>query len=314
MYREIKKRDAADGETVGVLADRVLQIAPEYGEGHETYAVLLNALPTLFTFLRIKGMPAHGNATEQEFHNGYAKQRRVRRQIKNQKGALFLGVLVSVVGTCRKRGIPFSVAFLHLLCRRLVEPLRRQATPRGSHHRGHRQQQASEAGALGTHPDKAPARTPARTPAGRGCSGRVIRRLGGGPSSGAPLALEKTGGGGRAAIHLNGRIHCARTRGQKPPFHIGRSSDPPHGGVIRRASRPDPRAGLSRTCARSGRTPRPRTGDWQAACPPGGFRDGISPYRHNPEACSPRASLPGAPRPTAFRHAWRARPAARSGT
>ena len=117
MYHEIKKWDAADEETVGVLADQVLQIALEYGEGHEMYTVLLNALPTLFTFLRIKGMPAHGNATEQEFHNGYAKQRRVRRQIKNQKGALFLGVLVSVVGTCRKRGIPFSAAFLRLLCR-----------------------------------------------------------------------------------------------------------------------------------------------------------------------------------------------------
>ena len=61
-------------------------------------------------------MPPHGNATGQGFHNCYAKRRRVRRQIKNQKGA-FLDVLVSIVGTCRRRGIPFSAAFLHLLCR-----------------------------------------------------------------------------------------------------------------------------------------------------------------------------------------------------
>ena len=59
----------------------------------------------------------HGSATEREFHNCYVKQRRVRRQIKNQKGALFLGILVSIVGTCRKRGIHFSTAFLHLFCR-----------------------------------------------------------------------------------------------------------------------------------------------------------------------------------------------------
>ena len=91
-------------------------MAPECGEGHEMYTVLLSALPTMFTFLRIKGMSPHGNAAGQEFHNCYAKQRRAGQQIKNQKDALFLGVSVSVVGTCRKRGIPFSTAFLRLLC------------------------------------------------------------------------------------------------------------------------------------------------------------------------------------------------------
>ena len=171
------------------------------------YTVLLNALPTLFTFLRIKGMPAHGNATEQEFHNGYAKQRRVRRQIKNQKGALFLGVHVSVVGTCRKRGIPFSAAFLHLL---LVEPLRRQAIPHGSPHNGHGQRQASEAGDFGTHQDKAPA----RNPAGRGGSGRVIRRLGGGPSLGA--SRSKNGWRRPRGHSFEGRI-LAPAPGAKSP-------------------------------------------------------------------------------------------------
>ena len=54
MYHEIKKWDTADEETAKILADRVLQVAPEYGEGHEMYTVLFNALPTLFTFLGIR--------------------------------------------------------------------------------------------------------------------------------------------------------------------------------------------------------------------------------------------------------------------
>ena len=42
MYHEIKRSDMADGETIRVLADQMLQVGPECGEGHEMYTVLLN--------------------------------------------------------------------------------------------------------------------------------------------------------------------------------------------------------------------------------------------------------------------------------
>ena len=217
MYHEIKKWDAADEETVGVLADQVLQIALEYGEGHEMYTVLLNALPTHVHLSQDKG-----HACTRQRHRAGVPQR--LRQAADGKAAdqKPKGRPLPRRPRLRRRDMPQARnPLLRSLSspalRRLVEPLRRQAIPRGSHHRGHGQRQASEAGAFGTHPDKAPARNPARTPAGRGGSGRVIRRLGGGPASGAPLPRKN---GRRPRGHsFEGRT-LAPAPGAKSPHSI----------------------------------------------------------------------------------------------
>lgn len=97
----------------GVIAEfesQMREIAEMYGEGHEIRTALLNALPTTFTFLKHAGMPSQNNRAEQELHAGPAREKCIRRQLKNQKGMKCMSVLSTVFRTAENLGIWPSTA------------------------------------------------------------------------------------------------------------------------------------------------------------------------------------------------------------
>ena len=105
MYRTVKPMDTAGGATIKELDSQVLDIAGEYGEGHKMHTALSNARPNMFTFLRHPGMPCHNNRVEQAIHEGPAKEKRSRRQLRSASGMRCLAVTCSVFQTGKRRGI-----------------------------------------------------------------------------------------------------------------------------------------------------------------------------------------------------------------
>ena len=79
-------------------------IADMYGEGHEINTTLTKSLPTMFTSLKHPGMPPHNNRAE-ELHAGPARERRVRRQLKNHGGMRRMSVLSTVFRTAENLGV-----------------------------------------------------------------------------------------------------------------------------------------------------------------------------------------------------------------
>ena len=105
IYRTIKEMDTAGPEVISELEAQVLAVADMYGEGHEMHTALHNALSTLFTFLKHPDMPPHNNRAEQEIHAGPAKEKRIRRQLKNYKGMRCMSVFSTVFRTAENLGV-----------------------------------------------------------------------------------------------------------------------------------------------------------------------------------------------------------------
>ena len=105
IYFRIKYMDTAPPDVIAELEGQVRAIADMYGEGHEISTALTNSLPTMFTFLKHPGMPPHNNRAEQEIHAGPAREKRVRRQLKNHNGMRCMSVLSTVFRTAENLGV-----------------------------------------------------------------------------------------------------------------------------------------------------------------------------------------------------------------
>ena len=105
MYFRVKYTDTAPPDAVAELEGQVRGIADMYGEGHEINTALTKSLPTMFTFLKHPGMPPHNNRAEQEIHAGPAREKRVRRQLKNHGGMRCMSVLSTVFRTAENLGV-----------------------------------------------------------------------------------------------------------------------------------------------------------------------------------------------------------------
>ncbi len=105
IYFNIKYMDTAPPEAIAKLEGQVRAIADMYGEGHEISTALTKSLPTMFTFLKHPGMPPHNNRAEQELHAGPARERRVRRQLKNHGGMRRMSVFSTVFRTAENLGV-----------------------------------------------------------------------------------------------------------------------------------------------------------------------------------------------------------------
>ena len=110
MYRRISRIDTADEAAIRELERQVLEIAGGYGEKHAMRTALVNALPHMFTFLRHPGMPCHNNRVEQAIHEGPAREKRSRRQLRSAAGMRRLSITCTVFQTCRRLGIWPSTA------------------------------------------------------------------------------------------------------------------------------------------------------------------------------------------------------------
>ena len=71
---------------------------------------LVNALPHMFTFLRHPGMPCHNNRVEQAIHEGPAREKRSRRQLRSAAGMRRLSITCTVFQTRGRLGIWPSTA------------------------------------------------------------------------------------------------------------------------------------------------------------------------------------------------------------
>ena len=110
LFRRANALDTASPEEVAEFKAQVREIADMYGEGHQMHTALLNALPTMFTFLEHPGMPSQNNRAEQELHAGPAREKRIRIQLKNRKGMHCMSVLSTVFRTADNLGIWPSTA------------------------------------------------------------------------------------------------------------------------------------------------------------------------------------------------------------
>ena len=80
---------------VAELEARVQEIAGTCGDGRKMRAAPANSPPTMFAFPKSQGMPAHNHRAEQ-IHAGPAKDKRVRRQLKNRGGTRRMYALSAV--------------------------------------------------------------------------------------------------------------------------------------------------------------------------------------------------------------------------
>ena len=110
MYRRISRIDTADEAAIRELERQVLEIAGGYGEKHAMRTALASAPPYMFTFLRHPGMPCHNNRVEQATHEGPAREKRHRRQLRSAAGMRRLSITCTVFQTCRRLGISPSAA------------------------------------------------------------------------------------------------------------------------------------------------------------------------------------------------------------
>ncbi len=109
-YRRISRIDTADEAAIRELERQVLEIAGGYGEKHAMRTALVNALPHMFTFLRHPGMPCRNDRAEQAIHEGPAREKRSRRQLRSAAGMRRLSITCTVFQTCRRLGIWPSTA------------------------------------------------------------------------------------------------------------------------------------------------------------------------------------------------------------
>ena len=69
------------------------------------HTALSNARPNMLASPRHPGMPCHNNRAEQAIHEGPAKEKRSRRQLRSASGMRCLAVTCSVFQTGKRRGI-----------------------------------------------------------------------------------------------------------------------------------------------------------------------------------------------------------------
>ena len=110
MYRRISRIDTAGEAAIRELERQVLEIAGGYGEKHAMRTALASAPPCMFAFLRHPGMPCHNNRVEQAIHEGPAREKRHRRQLRSAAGMRRLSITCTVFQTCRRLGISPSAA------------------------------------------------------------------------------------------------------------------------------------------------------------------------------------------------------------
>ena len=97
--------DTAPSGAMAELEAQVRAIAYMYGRGREINTALTKSPPTMFTFLKHPGMPPHNNRAEQELHAGPAREKRVRRQLKNHSGMRRMSVLYTAFRTAENLGV-----------------------------------------------------------------------------------------------------------------------------------------------------------------------------------------------------------------
>ncbi len=104
-YGTVKSTDTADGAMIKELESRVLDMAGEYGEGHEMRTSPSNARPNMLASPRHPDMPCRNDGAERVVREGPAKEKRSRRRPRSTSGMRCLAVICSVFQTGKRRRI-----------------------------------------------------------------------------------------------------------------------------------------------------------------------------------------------------------------
>ncbi len=101
FYSDIKKMDTADEPTILDLDKRLREIISSYPEKDPVRTRLENALPNLFTYLRVPGMPPHNNRAELELRDTAVLQANTRHKLVTPEGMHVFSVMLSFSRTCQ---------------------------------------------------------------------------------------------------------------------------------------------------------------------------------------------------------------------
>ena len=99
FYRRIKKIKTLAPLTMMGLSREAYTIACMFDKRVKT--LLINAIPNMFTFLSVPGMPPHNNDAESLIRNGVVPHRRVRHKIVTPEGREVFSINTTFTQTCR---------------------------------------------------------------------------------------------------------------------------------------------------------------------------------------------------------------------